>query len=53
MVSKKEFEKYWYLLSNAYMTDESDDPDDSNVIVVRKLPWRSESNYTKLIPFLI
>ena len=32
-------------LSYLYMTEESDDPDDVNVIVYHKLPWRSESEF--------
>lgn len=38
----------WKQLSYLYMTEESDDPDDSNIIVYHKLTWRSES---KLINF--
>ena len=43
MVTPKELEKYWKQLSPQYMTEESDDPDDSNTIVEHKLSWRSKS----------
>lgn len=43
VVTEKEMNTYWKYLSQAYMTEESDDPDDQEIIVVHKLPWRSES----------
>ena len=46
VVSKTEYERYWKFLSVEYMTEESDDPDDDNVIIERKLTWRSESEFT-------
>ena len=42
-VVKDNEKKRWKQLSYLYMTEESDDPDDSSVIVHHKLPWRSES----------
>ena len=48
MVTKNEMDKYWKLLSLAYVTeesDESDDPDNPNGIVEHKLDWRSESKF--------
>ena len=35
--------KHWKQLGINYMTEESDDPSDPNVIVIHPLPWRSES----------
>lgn len=43
VVTEKEMDKYWKHLSQAYMTEESDDPDDPEKIVQHKLPWRSQS----------
>ena len=34
---------HWKLLTLEYMTEESDDPDDDNVIIEHKLQWRSDS----------
>lgn len=45
MVTERELISYWRELSFSYMTEESDDPDDQNLIVQHKLPWRSESEY--------
>ena len=36
---------YWKQLTLEYMTEESDDPDDSSLIVEHKLQWRSQSKY--------
>ena len=33
----------WTSISCPFMTEESDDSSDPNVIVTHKLPWRSES----------
>ena len=33
----------WNKLSFQYMTEESDDDNDTNVIISHKLEWRSES----------
>ena len=35
---------HWKQLTLEYMTEESDDPDDSSLIVEHKLQWRSQSN---------
>ena len=43
VVSKTEYERYWKFLSVEYMTEASDDLEDDNIIVERKLTWRSES----------
>lgn len=43
VVSKVEMEKYWKHLSIAYVTEESDDPDNPNGLIEHKLQWRSES----------
>ena len=48
MVTTREMDSYWCKLSQAYMTEESDDPDNPESIIQHKLPWRSES---KLIQF--
>ncbi len=45
MVTKNEMDKYWKLLSLAYVTEESDDPDNPNGIIEHKLDWRSESKF--------
>lgn len=42
VVTEAEREK-WLSLSYCYMTEESDDPSDPDVIIVHKLPWRSQS----------
>lgn len=42
VVGKAEMER-WKYLSLAYMTEESDDPDNPNGIVEHKLQWRSKS----------
>ena len=42
-MTEKEMEKYWKELNQAYMTEESDDPDDPDVIILHKLNWRSQS----------
>ena len=34
-------EKYWSKLSLAYVTEESDDPENPNGIIEHKLQWRS------------
>lgn len=36
-------EMYWKHLSQAYMTEESDDPDNPDNIIQHKIPWRSKS----------
>lgn len=35
--------KYWKELSVEFMSDESDDDNDSNIFIVHQLSWRSES----------
>ena len=45
MLTKSESEKYWNKLSLAYVTEESDDPDNPNGIIEHKLPWRSPSRF--------
>lgn len=35
--------KYWKELSVEFMSDESDDENDSNTFVIHQLSWRSES----------
>ena len=37
--------KHWKQLNVNYMTEESDDPEDSNCIIIHPLPWRSESQW--------
>ena len=34
---------YWKHLSQAYMTEESDDIENEDHIIQHKLPWRSDS----------
>lgn len=34
-------EKYWKALTIEHMSEESDDTNDNNVIVIHHLPWRS------------
>ena len=34
---------HWKQLTLEYLTEESDDPEDDNVIIEHKLQWRSES----------
>lgn len=43
VVTEREMDMYWKHLSQAYMTEESDDPDICDNIVQHKLPWRSQS----------
>ena len=43
MVKEGEEAERWKALSYAYMTEESDDSSDSNIIITHKLPWRSDS----------
>ena len=38
-------DKYWKCLNVGYMTEESDDPSNPNIITEHKLPWRSKSTY--------
>ena len=42
VVKESEKEK-WSMLSFQYMTEESDDDEEPNAIVLHKLSWRSES----------
>ena len=42
-VTQKEMERFWKELNQAYMTEESDDSDDPDVIILHKLNWRSQS----------
>jgi len=35
--------QYWQDRSLHFMSEESDDPNDSNCLIVHKLPWLSES----------
>ena len=35
--------KYWKELSVEFMSDESDDEQDSNTFIIHQLSWRSES----------
>ena len=37
--------QYWNDLSIDFMSEESDDPDDSNSLIIHKLPWVSESEF--------
>lgn len=41
MVVRESETKFWQALSLEYMSEESDDPDDSNSLIVHKLPWCS------------
>ena len=34
--------KYWKHITLAYLTEESDDPDNPNGIIEHKIPWRSQ-----------
>ena len=43
MVKEGEETIRWKSLSHSYMTEESDDPFDPNIIITHKLQWRSES----------
>lgn len=45
MVVQEAEAKHWKQLGIEYMTEESDDPNDANSIVIHSLPWRSESEY--------
>lgn len=40
----KEMTFYWQYLSQGYMTEESDDPENPENIIQHKLTWRSQSN---------
>lgn len=42
VVTPMEMEKYWQFLDLYYMTEESDDPDNTNGIIEHKLQWRSK-----------
>jgi len=53
VVTATEREKYWKYLSYMYMTEESDDPDDCNIIVEHKLPWRSDSEFNPLAKVMV
>lgn len=44
VVTEKEM-KLWRAMSYSYMTEESDDPENPNNLVIHKLPWRSDSKY--------
>ena len=50
MVKREEMEKFWHKLSLAYVTEESDDPDNPNGIIEHKLQWCSQS---KLLYFMM
>lgn len=41
MVKEAELER-WNKISYHYMTEESDDAEEPNIIIVHKLEWRSE-----------
>ena len=43
-VTDKEMTLYWQYLSQGYMTEESDDPENPEKIIQHKLTWRSQSN---------
>lgn len=43
VVTENEWEKYRRHLSYLYMTEESDDADNTNTIIEHKLSWRSNS----------
>jgi hypothetical protein len=45
ILKQEELEKFWHKLSLAYVTEESDDPDNPNGIVEHKLLWRSKSKF--------
>ena len=36
--------KHWKDVSLEFMSEESDDPDNPNVLIIHKLPWRSKGN---------
>ncbi len=40
--------KYWQHITLAYLTEESDDPDNPNGIIEHKIAWRSHGKYGKL-----
>ena len=45
----KESEKErWLKLTYKYMTEESDDEEDSNCIILHKIEWRSDSEFNIL-----
>ena len=52
-VTEREQANYWCHLSQQYMTEESDDPSDENVIIMHKLPWRSESELLPIMPAIL
>ena len=37
--------KYWEKLSVDFMTEESDDNDDTNALIVHQLQWRSKRRF--------
>ena len=45
-------EKYWKFLSVAYVTEESDDPDNPNGLIEHKLEWTSDSNFLNVLSVL-
>ena len=49
LLQPTERKKYWEHLSYLYMTEESDDPDDSTGIIEHKLTWRSDSKMHHVI----
>ena len=38
-------EKFWNAITVDFMSEESDKSDDTGVIVVHRLPWRSNGSY--------
>ncbi len=40
--------KYWQHITLAYLTEESDDPDNPNGIIEHKIAWRFHGKYGKL-----
>ena len=46
-------EKYWKHLNVNYMTEESDDDNNPNVIIEHKLSWRSESKPASFFSFFL
>lgn len=48
MIKQDEMEKFWHKLSVAYVTEESNDPDNPNGIVEHKLQWRFQSRFIVL-----
>ena len=45
--------QYWQDLSLDFMSEESDDPNDSNCLIVHKLPWLSESECEQILSFFL